>query len=387
MKKQIKIPLVAIILVVILIIVAIVLLVVNLLKDPEEDVNISSDIVEDTTENVVEQLAEGLSVVPTLRDTLTSDSVWCSTFQLVWNDLKNEVAEQDIVFEEELEEVNNLNLSEFTTDMISEDYYYKKWGIKTLELKEEIEQGIYEKFGQTSDILSNFDWSDEALDQGVGDTTRYFLYCMLYRNFDFEVAFDRLENGTFADTYQDVQYFGINSDTDESVGDQVRVLYYNTEDDFAILVTTTDGDELIFAKNAEGSNFMDIYSNIVNEANSYTGDRNFQDEDELKIPYLNIDVEKEYDELEGKTFYTANGELGEINQAIQSIKFTIDETGGEIKSEAGIDATLTSGIGTTEEVNTPRYFYLDDSFVVFLKEDTQTLPYFAARIENIQNYQ
>ena len=38
------------------------------------------------------------TVVPTMLDKLTADSTWCGTFQLIWNDMKNEVAKKDVVF-------------------------------------------------------------------------------------------------------------------------------------------------------------------------------------------------------------------------------------------------------------------------------------------------
>lgn len=54
--------------------------------------------------------------------------------------------------------VDNLNKKDFNTSMISEDYYYKKFGPKTLELKKEIEKSTKDKFNQSSDILDNFNW-------------------------------------------------------------------------------------------------------------------------------------------------------------------------------------------------------------------------------------
>ena len=86
------------------------------------------------------KITEGIEVVPTMSDKITGDSSWCGTFQLVWNDMRNEVVKQDIIFNPQEEIVKNLNKEEFNEDMISEEYYYKTYGLKTLELKEEIEK-------------------------------------------------------------------------------------------------------------------------------------------------------------------------------------------------------------------------------------------------------
>ena len=106
---------------------------------------------------------EGVTVIPTMYDEITKDTAWSPTFQLVWNDLKNEVVKQDITFKTKNKAVENLNKEYFTEDMISGDYYYKNYGLKTLELQEEIEKGIKEKFNQESDILNDFSWNEEDL--------------------------------------------------------------------------------------------------------------------------------------------------------------------------------------------------------------------------------
>ena len=51
---------------------------------------------------------EGVMVVPTMQDKIDADSSWCATFELVWNDMKNEVVKNDIVFEPQEEYAKNL---------------------------------------------------------------------------------------------------------------------------------------------------------------------------------------------------------------------------------------------------------------------------------------
>ena len=108
-------------------------------------------------------VTEGVAVVPTFDDEISSDSSYCATFQLVWNDMKNEIIKKDIVFNPEEIMATNLNKESFTEDMISDSYYFKAFGPKTIKLKEEIVNGIKEKFNQTSDILDDFDWGGRCL--------------------------------------------------------------------------------------------------------------------------------------------------------------------------------------------------------------------------------
>lgn len=328
-----------------------------------------------------------INIVPTMNDKITSDNAsWSGTFQLVWNDMKNEIVEQDIVFDPQIEMAENLNKEDFNEKMLSDEYYYKTFGIKTLELKEKIEKAIKEKFNQNSDILDDFDWSEDALDDPNNPfVTRYFLYTMLYREFDFLSKFDELEKGKFGKNFDDIKYFGISEETNEKVRDQIRVLYYNSNNDFAILVETKNNDELIYVKNPNGNTFNEIYENMNKESDKYNGSMKLSKIDKFKSPYLDFDEKIEYTDIQKKVFPTKDGEAV-IEKAIQTIKFSLDEKGGTIKSEAGIDMIrVTSALISEDEK--PRYFYLDDTFTMFLREKGKELPYFASKIQDISLFQ
>ena len=58
---------------------------------------------------------EGIATVPTLEDEIQDNTIWCGTFQLIWNDLKNDIVKQDIVFNPQLDVIKNLNKETFTT--------------------------------------------------------------------------------------------------------------------------------------------------------------------------------------------------------------------------------------------------------------------------------
>lgn len=324
-----------------------------------------------------------ITTVATLKDKLKDDSIWCATFQLIWNDMKNEVVKQDVVFSNQPEIVDNLNKESFTEDMISDEYYYKTYGSATVALRDEIKKAIKEKFNETSDILDSFSW-DEA-ESTTTDFRRYFFYTMLKREFEFPKVFTKLDNGKFGKTLDDVRYFGIDSSTSSDVYNQVEVLYYNSEDDFAVVLHTKNNDEVVLCKSPVGETFEEIYANMKEKAQKYEGNQRFTQYDELKVPYISFDEEREYTELANQPFLTADGETAEIEKALQTIKFELDEKGGRIKSEAGMSMKVTS----MAPIDTPeyRYFYLDDTFAMFLKEESKDVPYFGAKITNIKNYQ
>lgn len=317
---------------------------------------------------------KGVDVVPTLSDKISKDTSWCPTFQLIWNDFKNDIVKQDIKFEKKLDMLDNLNKEDFTKNDISDSYYYKIYGRKNLELKSKIENAIKEKFNQKSDILDQFDWSSDALDSGEDVIDRYFLYSMLYREFEFNKKFD-----TFNDKFKDiknVEYFGIIKESN-LIRNQIKVYYYNNENDFAIKLITKNNDEVIVIKNPKGETFEEIYNNIKDKQTT-----NFNSDDNFMMPKIDFNVLREYSELENKEIETIDG-IYTIEKAIQSIKFSLDEKGGKVKSEAGMDVKFEA----TASDNKIRNFYVDDTFALFLKESNKDKPYFALRVDDISKFQ
>lgn len=316
---------------------------------------------------------KGVDVVPTLSDKISKDTSWCPTFQLIWNDFKNDIVKQDIKFEKKLDMLDNLNKEDFTKNDISDSYYYKIYGRKNLELKSKIENAIKEKFNQKSDILDQFDWSSDALDSGEDVIDRYFLYSMLYREFEFNKKFD-----TFNDKFKDienVEYFGIIKNNDV-VREQIKVYYYNDENDFAIKLITKNNDEVIIIKNPKGETFDEIYNSVKDKKI-----HKFNDKDNFMMPKIDFNVLREYDELENKEIVTLDG-IYTIEKAIQSIMFSLDEKGGKVKSEAGMDVKY-----ETSTIEKYRNFYVNDTFALFLKESNKDKPYFALRVDDINKFQ
>lgn len=324
----------------------------------------------------------GVLVVPTFVDKIVNDSAWCATFNLIWNDLKDDLVKQDIKFNKNNTYVDNLNKELFKESDISNDYYYKVYGRKTLELKSEIEKNIKDKFNQTSDILDKFDWSDDSLDNNSNSLERYIFYTMLYREFKYKTKFMKLDKDKF-NNIEKVKYFGVR-DNKESYKNQINVIYYNNEDDFAIKLTTTSNDEIIINKNPKGNTFEEIYNNSITTGSNYKGNKEFTKSDNFKMPYINLNVLKEYNELENKEFYDRDNNILIIDKALQTIKFELNENGGKIKSEAGMDAVKFSSLDSKEE---SRSLNVNKTFAIFLKEDSKDKPYFAARIDDITKYQ
>jgi hypothetical protein len=327
---------------------------------------------------------ETIGVIPTMYDTVLTDSAWTPTFELIWHDLKNKYVHQDITWAGQPSIVDSLNKEYFKENMISDEYLYKIADYKTLELKKTIEKGIKDKFNQESDVLDDIDWSDSELDHGPEEERRILLYSMLYREFEYINPLDELQNSNFKNV-ENVRYFGFDNNSDSKLTNQIEVLYYDTKD-YMIKLNTKNGDELFFIINPEGSTFNEMWTNANNKANKYTGNKVFTTNDYLKIPYLSFDIKREYTELCNHIFFNKTGtEYFDIQKAIQTIKLELDNKGGKVKSEAVIDTK--NGITSVGKEPEHRYFYYNDTFALFIKEKNKDVPYFAARVDDINKYQ
>ncbi len=199
---------------------------------------------------------------------------------------------------------------------------------------------------------------------------------MLRKEFNYYEPFSTLNSDTFANSEEKVKYFGIDERTSLSGSRNIEILFYNSKDDFAIKINTIEGEEIYLYKNNEiEKSFDKIYQEMIEKSNDYTGSSEFQKNDILKIPFINIKAEMNYDELCGKYI---KGTKMYIEQAIQNVDFELNNFGGLVKSEALISATYGSIL------NIGREFNFNNKFLVYLKEKDKSIPYFALKISNTE---
>lgn len=316
--------------------------------------------------------AGNIEILPTMQSkTNVQDRVWVATFQLVWNDFMDKIAFNQIKFPAGTPViVNELNRQDFTENDISEKSLYKYVGKIKKNTKKTIVKAIKKKFNETSDIIDKLDLTPSD--------DRFLIYAMLKKDFEFVNPFDKLGRFSFRD--KEADYFGIDAKSDKILDNGVKVLFYNNHEDFAVVLNTNSKDEVFLYRTSNTKTFNYIYSDMLKKANIYSGDNTFSDVDELRIPNLKFFEEKNFEELTNKR---VKGTNLIIEQALESVKFEMNNTGVKLKSEAAMTA-MTTALLPQEE---PRLFYFDDTFVVFVKEKNKSKPYFALRVYDISNYQ
>lgn len=323
------------------------------------------------TMKIIEGFIGKAEITPTYTSglsTMDGNKVWCGTFNLVWNDFMNDVVKGNVEFRDgESELANELNKQSFKVDQLSENSYFKIHGQAMGEdLKNKIQNGIKQKFNEDSNLIDRIDWND---------SNGYVLYAMLKKEFNFLEPFSTaMGSMTFNNSEPRIKCFGVDSSNNPIASKNVEVLFYNSEDDFAIKLKTKEGEEVILYKTTgENKSFEENYKEIKKQQINYSGKNTFEENDILRIPFIKVNDEINYDELCGRKIKNSNYY---IKQALQTIDFELNNVGGSVKSEAVIDATQKAWTETS------RKMIFDSDFILYLKEENKEQPYFALKVDN-----
>ena len=321
------------------------------------------------TIKISQNIKEKAEMTPTYTSKISSidtNKVWVGTFNLVWNDFMNDVIGDKIEFEDGYSALaDELNKQTFTVEQLNKNSYFKIHGKENLTLKNQIEQGIKQKFNETSSIIDKCDWK-----KGEG----YVLYAMLKKEFNFLEKFPTLNENTFGDSKEKVKYFGIEPDTEQVASKNIEILFYNSKEDFAIKLKTKEGEEVyLYRTTGENKSFEENYKEMQVKQSKYNGEKTWNKNDILNIPFIKVKDEINYDELCGR--YIKNTDWY-IAQALQTIDFELNNYGGSVKSEVLIEAFKSALLEKGRE------FIFNNDFILFLKEEDKTKPYFALKVDN-----
>lgn len=315
------------------------------------------------------QEVNSIEVLPTMNTQSTAQNrIWVGTFQLVWNELTDEIVKAPVKFLDfDSQMANNLNQKQFKKSNLNEKSYYVKSGIVSPALKAEIEKNIKSKFHETSDILKMFDFTYNP--------EKIFVYAMLKKDFRFTNAFDKLATGNFGNSQEKVKYFGINDNSNQKLYKNVSVLFYNDDNDFAVKLYTKGKDEVLLYRTNDDKTFDKYYAELNDKTAKYSGDKNFVKNDTLTIPDIKLYQETSFNELEGHQIVGTNMQ---IDKTIETVDFRMNNKGVKLKSEAAIMLRCMS-LAPREG----RDFTFNNNFVLFLIEKDQNTPYYAMKVSDV----
>lgn len=302
------------------------------------------------------------------------NSLWVGTFQLVFNDMKNEILKKDVVFkgEKPTKDLNLLNSQEFDKSMLNEESYYTSYGLTSPEAKKQIEKDILAKFNEKSSILDTLDWS-----KGY---QKYYAYAMLKKDFEFPNEFDKLKSAKFNNSKEKFNYFGINEKSSDLLDDNVGVLFYNGKNDYAVRLYTKNDDIVYLYRTDDSSNFKKQFEKMQTQSKKFKGNRFFGENDTLMVPNLKLKDQRNYKELCNKIIEGTDRMI--FSDAIETIELELNSKGGRVKSEAAL-MTRTMSL-RHPDTSEGRDFNFDKPFTMFLIDKGKKDPYLAIKVKNLK---
>lgn len=212
-----------------------------------------------------------------------------------------------------------------------------------------------------------------------------------YKSLPFSVAFDVWEEGMPFGKKQRVRAFGMKR-YDYPQASQTSVLYYKDDDHFIVsLVAGPENDEMWLAKGFAGGEQLSVMRGRVEraiaEGKKEMKDEKqawkfmFNDEDELKIPVLNMNLISDIRELISLPV-VSRGQTLLINAAEQRTVFALDEKGVIVESAAVVDAA--AAVMDMPVPPPPKLMHFNKPFLIMIKENKAKHPYFIMKVANAE---
>ncbi len=115
---------------------------------------------------------------------------------------------------------------------------------------------------------------------------------------------------------------------------------------------------------------------MLEKSLKYNGEKECQENDTIKIPFIKVNEEINYDELCGR--YIKDSKMYLV-QALQTIDFDLTNYGGSVISEAAIQTYR-----STSMLEYGRKFIFNTDFLLYIKESDKQIPYFALKVDDIK---
>jgi len=333
--------------------------------------------------------------------------VYCSTFQMAWNEVCNKYADGTLEIADAPKYIEKLNALNKQPALLDENSFIAMSGLGGEGIINKVNEALEKKFGnsKTGEILPKINYS-------LG-SNEILAFAYLYKNLEFENIFDTVEailmninNHSFH-----ANAFGSEDiEENEKLKKQVNVIYYNNyetdevempdgsvnkvktnhmqteekdmpEGSIIRLLTKSDTDEIIISSLPISNTLIDTYQ-MIKEISERKLERRIPVNSilfSLKIPKLKFDILHNYKELKNKE--VLNKSIKKyldkcyVGEAIQKISFNLDQKGAQLSSHGSIIC-----VGSVK-----RYYYriiIKCPFIIYMKDKTKKFPYFMAYVDN-----
>jgi hypothetical protein len=323
-------------------------------------------------------------IVPTLDSPIPQgkSAIWCASFQLAWNRLRDDVAKEPIGLANALSIVDRLNRARHSEDDMDRDAVYAAAGLAR--------DGIVERI--QAEMASKFPDVQKPELHVPPDGVVAYAYLAASSKYDYPF-FENDERFLFRDSAGKetaVGSFGIRKKDDyayERLRRQVEILYCPRDalmsekevPEFVLDPCKTSKPYQIVLARVDGKpTLAETVANVQRKIAAQPADTlisQLHSRDTLIVPNMAWKVSHRFKELEGQDKQFLNPLLRNLylDTAMQTIQFRLDRSGAELASEAKVFAKPGAG-----------FFHLNRPFLVYMKKRGSQHPFLVAWIENAE---
>jgi hypothetical protein len=306
-------------------------------------------------------------VTPHLEEPIKAGTnvLWCGTMQVAWNEMCG-FMKADVTLDGNPPAAAVLNKKSVTKDALDPTTYVALADTGANDVLGQIRKELADKFDGAA--------APQLLPNAVAPET-IIAYAYLFVDMPFAHTFERLPRPL---QFQGVEvmafgYEGVikNSTHDGKAKNQIKLHDAKDKDNFILELTTKrENHHLILAKIPPAETLAETINAVRARLKD---DPDHGSASRMIIPVLNFDLLREYDELK-KNVTTAGFTKYAVEQALQSIRFRLDERGALLKSEGIVWASKCA----VEPIN----YIFDKPFLIMLQYKDAKQPYFALWVDN-----
>ena len=314
-------------------------------------------------------------VVPTLDTPLPEgkSAIWCVSFQLAWNHLKDDVAKEPLQITSAQPFTDRLNAATFKEEVIEAKDVYATAGLAKDNIVQRIRTEMASKFPHVS---------APELDIPPGGAVAY-AYLAAAAKFDLPF-FENNEPFLFKDSEgkeMAVTSFGIRKKDDYAyhrLREQVQVLYCPSgSHDFIVdPCKTSQPYQIVLAWVNRQATLADTLAQVQERIAAPGATRKeLGPNDTFLVPNMAWKITHRFKELEGKDKPFVNPALRGlyIDAAMQTIQFRLDRSGADLFSESKLPVKPT-----------PTHFNFTRPFLIIMQKRGSTQPFFVMWVGNAE---
>lgn len=299
-----------------------------------------------------------------------SNVIYSSTFQLAWNDLKDNVVKGEIQLDKDVPSAKSLNKSLSTTKDFTSDTYVSLAGFQKDDIVNKINNALKGKYKKAAPQVQ----SSAANSDGV------YIYGYMDREFDFyNILEDMSDSLIFRRGLKSsrVASIGISrfNSSNSDLKDRIKLVDYKSASDFIIrLKAPAAEDEIILSKVQPAQNLAATIDSIEKRIKEGKNEE-LQNGDYLVLPVINFDLSSSFEELNGKKLMNKGFEGSSIALARQDMRFKFD--GRKTGLASKLKPKTSKGSGPKN-----RDLSFDQPYLLYIKEKDAKYPYFAIWVDN-----